>query len=125
MNTLYIDQTGRTPKIRFSDGKLLLWGTIVPVDPDGYYSQLQEWVMEYSVAPVKETIVDIGIEYVRGFGMSFIQKLLQELIMLNNDQHEIKINWYFSPDSIDVQAGKHLSRKLNYAFNFVEVEGIQ
>jgi hypothetical protein len=122
MNTLYIDQTATTPKIRFSDSYLLLWGTFVPVDPLEFYLPLLEWVKEYSNAPAPETIVDIYLIYTRGYAMHYIQKLLQELIAFHDDQHQIIINWHFSPDSLDVKAGKHLSRMLKHCFNFVKVE---
>jgi hypothetical protein len=124
MHTLYIDQTERTPKIRFSNGNLLLWGTFIPVDPAGFYLPLHEWVKKYTLAPARETIVDLGLTYIRGYAMNYIEKLLQELIMLHNDQHEVTINWHFSANSIDVKAGEYLSRKLDYPFNFMEVEEI-
>lgn len=124
MRTLYIDHTTRTPKIRFSEGNLLIWGTFVPVDPLAFYLPLLAWVKQYSISPATETIVDIGIKYTGGFWMPYIEKLLQELIMLHNEQHKVIVNWHFSPDSIDVKAGEYLSRKLDHPFNFVEVEEI-
>lgn len=123
MHTLNIDQTERTPKIRFSYGNLLIWGTFVPVDPVGFYSPLYEWVIKYSNSPAPETVINIGIRYTRGYAMNYMEKLLHELIMLHNEQHQVLINWHFSTDSIDMKAGEYLSRKLNYPFNFVEVEG--
>jgi hypothetical protein len=56
--------------------------------------------------------------------MNYIHKLLQELILLNNENHQVIINWYFSASSIDVKAGMYLSRKLNFVFNIIEVEEI-
>ena len=70
-------QTGRTPEIEFSDGKLRIWGTFVPEDPAEFYQLLHQWVMDYSTKPASETIVDIGIKYTGGFWMPFIQKLLK------------------------------------------------
>jgi len=124
MNTLIIDQTDRTPKIRFSYGNLLLWGSFVPVNPAEFCSVLHEWVKEYLFSPAPVTTIDLGLAYVRGYSMNYIQNLLQELIMLHNDNHQIIINWYFSPNSIDVKAGEFLSRKLNHSFNYVEIEEI-
>jgi hypothetical protein len=83
-----------------------------------------KWVRKYSLAPAPETVLDIYIRYIRGYAMNYIHKLLQELIMLHSEHHQVIINWYFSEDSIDKKAGEFLSRKLNYAFNFVEVEEI-
>ena len=123
LKKLYIKHTDRTPEIEFQYGKLRIWGTFVPVDPVGFYSPLYEWVKKYSLAPAQETVVDIGLKYTRGYAMNCIKKLLQELILIKNDQHNVIINWHFSAYSIDVKAGEFLSRKLNYPFNFVEVEG--
>jgi hypothetical protein len=122
---LWIEQTDRTPEIEFKYGKLRIWGTFVPVDPAGFYLPLHEWVKTYSISPVRETVVDIGLIYIRGYAMSYIQKLLQELILLKSDQHQVIINWYFATNSIDVKAGEYLSRKLDHPFNFVEVEEVR
>jgi hypothetical protein len=124
MGKLYIEQTSRTPLVEFTDGRLRIWGTFVAENPAEFYSPLHEWIEKYSTNPAQETIVEIGVLYTRGFAMSYIQKLLQELILLNNENHQVIINWYFSANSIDVKAGEYLSRKINYSFNFVEVEEI-
>jgi hypothetical protein len=56
--------------------------------------------------------------------MNFLQKLLKELIELNDDDHLVTINWYYCMNSIDVKAGEYISRKLSFPFNFIEYEGI-
>ena len=122
MDTLYIDQTERTPKIRFCDGNLLIWGTFVPVDPAVFYLLLHEWVIKYSNSPAPVTVVDIGLKYTRGYTMNYIKKLLQELIIIKNNQRTLIINWHYIPNGLDVRAGEYLSRKINCPFNFVEVE---
>jgi hypothetical protein len=124
MDGLYIDRTDRTPLIEFTDGKLRLWGTFVPENPAEFYLPLNEWVEKYSTNLASETIVEIGIIYTRGSGMNYIEKLLQELIVLNDDHHLVRINWYYGMNTIDSKAGKFLSRKLNYPFNFIDFEGI-
>ncbi len=123
LKKLYIKQTYRTPLIEFTDGKLWIWGTFVPENPAEFYLPLHDWIEEYSANPTAETVVDLGVRYTRGYWMPYIEKLLQELIMLHNEQHQVIINWHFSTDSIDVKAGEYLSGKLNYPFNFVEAEG--
>jgi hypothetical protein len=122
---LYIEQTDRTPEIKFEYGKLHIWGTFVPVDPAEFYELLMEWVKKYSIAPAPVTVFNIGILYVRGYAMNIIEALLQELVFLNDEEHKVIINWHFSKDSIDLKAGEYLSRKLNYPFNFIEVEDIR
>ena len=120
---LWIEQTYRTPEIEFKYGKLRIWGTFVPVDPAEFYIPIYEWVNKYSLSPAPETVIDIFLTYTRGYAMKYMQKLLQELIMLHNEQHQVIINWHFSANSIDVKAGEYLSRKLDHPFNFVKVEG--
>jgi len=124
MNTLYIEKTDRTPEIDFSVGKLRIWGTFVPENPAEFYLPLHDWLKNYSIAPATETVVDIGIAYVRGYSMDYIEALLQEVIMLNNGNNQVLINWYFSADNISVKAGEYLSWKLEHPFTFVEIEEI-
>ena len=124
LKKLYIKQTYRTPLIEFTDGKLCIWGTFVPENPAEFYLPLHDWLKNYSIAPATETVVDIGIAYVRGYSMDYIEALLQEVIMLNNGNNQVLINWYFSADNISVKAGEYLSWKLEHPFNFVEIEEI-
>jgi hypothetical protein len=124
MENLYIERTDRTPLIEFINGKLRLWGTFVPENPAEFYLPLHEWVKKYSTNPAPETVFEIGIIYTRQNPMNYLQKLLKELIELNDDHHLVTINWFYCMNSIDVKAGEHLSRILNYPFNFIEFEGI-
>lgn len=124
LKKLNIEQTDRTPEIKFKYGKLRIWGTFVPIDPAEFYIPLHEWVNKYSNSPAPVTVVDIGLKYTRGYAMHYIQKLLQELIMLNNEEHQVIINWHYVLKGLDVKAGEYLSKKFNHLFNFVEVEEI-
>jgi hypothetical protein len=124
MEKLNIEQTSRTPLVEFTVGRLRIWGTFVPENPAEFYLPLHNWIIEYSDNPAIETIVDVGIVYINGFTMPYLQKLLQELILLNNEKHKVIINWHFCMNSISVKAGEYLSRKLSFPFNFVEVEEI-
>lgn len=121
---LCIKKTYRTPEIEFRYGILRISGTFVPVDPAEFYIPIYEWVKKYSLAPAPETIIDIFLKYTRGYAMNYIHKLLQELILLNNEQVKVIINWHYITNGMDVKAGRFLSKKLNYPFNFVEVEEI-
>ena len=124
LKKLYIKQTYRTPLIEFTDGKLCIWGTFVPENPAEFYLPLHDWIEEYSANPAAETVVDFGVRYTRGYWMHYIQILLHELILLNKEQHKVIINWHYAPNTISVKAGEHLSKKMNYTFNFLEVEEI-
>jgi hypothetical protein len=121
---LYIESTDRTPEIKFKYGRLRMRGTFVPVDPDGFYLSLHAWVKTYSIYPAPETVVDIYLRYTRGYAMIYIQKLLQELMLIKNEKHNVKINWHYIKKGLDVKAGEYLSKKISYPFNFVEVEEI-
>jgi|ERR1035437_2093983 hypothetical protein len=125
MQKLYIEQTDRTPEIKFSYGNLSLKGTFVPVDAVGFYLPLHEWVKTYSISPAPETVIDIFLTYTRGYAMNYIQKLLQEIISLNTELHKVTINWHYTQNGLDVKAGVYLSKKLEHPFNFVEVETIR
>lgn len=124
MEKLYIERTDRTPLIEFTEGKLRIWGTIVPENPAEFYLPLNDWVKKYSTNPAPETVIEVGIIYTRQNPMNYLQKLLQELILLKSGQHQVIINWYYCMNTIDVKAGEYLSRKLNYPFNFIDYEGI-
>ncbi len=122
LKKLYIEQTDRTPEINFTHGRLRIWGTFVPLDPAGFNLPLHEWVKKYSITPASVTLIEIGIKYTRGYAMNYLKKLLQELILIKSDQHNVIINWHFSTNSIDVKAGEYISKKINHGFSFVEVE---
>ena len=76
MQKLYIEQTSCTPLVEFIVGKLRIWGTFVPENPAEFYLPICEWIEKYSVNPTRETVVDFGVRYTRGYWMPYIQKLL-------------------------------------------------
>ena len=90
---------------------LRIWGTFVSVDLAGFCIPLYEWVIKYSNSPAPVTIVDIGIKYIRGYAMRYMKKLLQELIVLNSDQHQVKINLHFSANRIFVKQADTFQEK--------------
>ena len=125
MTRLYIEKTDRTPEIDFTFGKLRIFGTYAPDEPYEFYSVLYNWIKIYSKSPASLTVVEIGITHTRGFFMEYIESILQDLIYLNDAEHQVTINWYYSPTSISVKAGEFLSRLLEQPFNMIEVEDLQ
>ncbi len=124
MEKLFIQKTTRSPEVNFAEGDLRLWGTFTQDDPISFYVPLHNWIRMYSMNPAPETTVHIAIHHTNGYWMPYIEKLLKAMILLQDDQHQVTINWYYSPYSIKQKAGQYLSKKYNHMFNFVEVEGI-
>ena len=91
MTKLYIEETDRTPEIEFTNGKLRIFGTYAPQEPYEFYSVLHDWIKIYSKSPAPLTVVEIGITHTRGFFMEYIESILQDLIYLNDEEHQVQL----------------------------------
>ncbi len=112
------------PFVYFQYGRIDMWGTFLFPNPEVTYKYLYEWVEKYSKHPAKETVVVIGIQFICGHGMRYIERLLKKLILIHNEKYTVTIQWYFSTTSIHFDAGKHLSTKLGFPFQFIFVDEI-
>ena len=124
MKSIVIEKTYSTPEVNFDfdKGLLSLRGRSIPEDSIGFYEPLLNSITEYSKNPLKNTIVNIQLEYFNTNSARSIYDLLNRLDKINNT-HNLVINWYYDSDDDDMrEVGEDLQKMLKTNFNIIPVE---
>jgi hypothetical protein len=121
MNIIFCNSTHRTPYIAFEENSLELFGNFIPKNPKKFYEDLNNWIIENEIKPPLLTEIHIGIIRVRHRGIVFIEKTIRKMILSDKQQQPINIVWFYSRKSLGLSAGKRLSKKLNFPFEYFQV----
>jgi hypothetical protein len=101
MNRLYINGSSITPNIDFNPaiGTFEISGKSIPEDSVGFYAPVIEWIEEYAISPLSNTVVCIKLEY---FNTSSSKVLLDILYLLEKIEN-IVVEWYYDEDDEDME----------------------
>ena len=128
MENLVIAGSPKTPSIDFNaeTGKIVLKGRSIPENSIEFYKPLNDWLDNYSGAPVGETIVDVRLEYFNTSSSKCILDFFKRLELLKSGgRTNVTVNWYFETDDEDMQeAGEDYEAIVNLPFTIIEVDEI-
>jgi hypothetical protein len=127
---LYIEGTGRTPRIEFTSltGELVLNGRSVPENAAKIYEPFLEWVNEYVKSPCAVTNLHLKLEYFNSSSLIWIVKLITAMGNIKLRGALLYIHFYFEiedyeggisdelKDLIEVLADKIKGVKFHIAF---------
>ncbi len=89
METIYIEETAKTPFIKFNavEGRLAIKGKSITENAHKFYNPIiNDWLEQYATKPHKQTTANIELEY---FNLMVI--FLQYLInILSNNENNCK-----------------------------------
>jgi hypothetical protein len=124
MENLIIPKTNKTPEIEFSvNGKLLISGRGMAVDPKIFHKPAVEWVDNYLKNPSSVTEISITLEYIQTGDVRIITEILRKCSSLSAKNHKVVINWYYEwGDDDQKEMGESLSRLINMPFNLIELD---
>lgn len=116
------EATYRTPAVTCDSetGIIDIRGKSTPENTYSFYQPLAEWIMQYIATPVKETVVNVELEYVNTSSSKWLYSIFKELSKLNKGDIKLSINWFYSDEDIE-EVGKDLGSMLNLTMNYVEV----
>ncbi|MBI5219201.1 MAG: DUF1987 domain-containing protein [Bacteroidia bacterium] len=114
--------TYRTPTVTCDGdiGLIDIRGKSTPENTYSFYQPLAEWIIVYINNPVKETTVNIELEYVNTSSSKWLYSIFKELTKLNKNDMKLTINWYHSDEDIE-EVGKDLGSMLNLPMNYIEI----
>ncbi len=123
MNDLIIEGTKKTAEVRFQkDGLLIIRGRSIPEDPVRFFSQLQEWLDEYSKNPAQKTILHIEFEYFNSGTSKALLSILKAVIDLKQNGHDVVIRWCYESGDDDIyERGGYYASLFETEFEFVEI----
>ncbi len=127
MENLNLEGSAKTPTVNFDSGNgtLELKGRSIPENSIEFYKPLNDWIDDYSGDPKGQTTVDVKLEYFNTSSSKCILDLFKQLEKLNQQNTQVKVNWYFEEDDEDMaEAGEDYQAIIDLPFEMIEVEEI-
>ncbi len=125
METIIREGTPKTPFVRFDGEKGLveIKGRSIPENSVEFYKPLIDWLEKYSAGPVKETYVNIQLEYFNTSSSKCILDIFKKLELIHKKGHLVEVNWYYEEDDEDMfEAGEDYQSIINIPFKMIEME---
>ncbi len=94
---LYVEGTGKTPKIEFTHiiGELVLEGRSIPEDTAKVYEPLLAWINEYVKSPCLATNLHLKLEYFNSSSLIWIIKIILALSNIEMKGAILYVHLYF------------------------------
>jgi hypothetical protein len=123
MQPLLIEATHKTPLVSFdgTSGMFLIQGRSIPNDSLSFWQKVIDWFTLYAKSPKPLTLFKIDLEYFNISSSKQLLSLLYKLNEVNSHKTEVKVEWIYSEDDIDMfEVGKDYAFMVNVPFEFVK-----
>ena len=120
-----LDETDKTPKVRFNPEKgiLEIKGRFIPENAIEYFIPIYEWLDEYAKTPAPNTEVHLQLEYLNDSSSKCMFDVLKKLMFILKGGNQVEINWYYPPDDEDIyETGEDYQSIFKIPFKFIETE---
>ena len=124
METIYIEETAKTPFIKFNaeEGRLVIKGKSITENAHKFYNPIiNDWLEQYSTKPKEQTTANIELEYFNTSSSMWILRLFKKLEDMHTAGHKVIVNWLYSDEDI-YNAGEDYQELISVPFNLIEVE---
>jgi len=131
MNTLFLEPTEYSPRVKFStdDHCLEITGISRPEDVIGFYEPLLQHINQYlamidsmDTEERKDIIVTLifDLEYINSASSKYLLQVISLFKQLKDKGMEVEVYWYFEdPDDQILEDGEDLSEVLKVPFRFL------
>ncbi len=127
MRKFHLDGSPKTPLIDFDPetGILELKGRSIPENSVEFYQPITDWLNEYETAPMKETVIEMKLEYFNTSSSKCILDFFKRLEKMNGQSTNVRVNWYFETDDEDMaEAGEDYQAIVELPFKIIEIDEI-
>jgi len=124
---LFIDGTGKTPKIDFNHltGELMLSGRSFPENAANVYEPVVNWITEYVGTPNETTNLHLKLEYFNSSSLLWIVKIIKVLSKIDKTDYKIIIHLYFDNDDFDIKDADELRDIIYSVLNNADKKGVK
>jgi len=125
MNNIEITGTPKTPDVLFSaeGGKLAISGRSIPENSIEFYSDLLQWIEDYSAAPKDMTEIDMKLEYFNTSSSKCILDVFKKLEVIKKAGNNVVVNWFYEENDEDMlEAGEDYDAIIDLPFEMKVME---
>ncbi len=131
MNTLFLEPTEYSPRVKFAPDEhcLEITGISRPEDVIGFYEPLLQRINQYlelldamDIEERKDIIVTLifNLEYINSASSKYLLQVISLFKQLREKNVEVEVYWYYEdPDDQILEDGEDLSEVLKVPFRFI------
>ena len=123
MDDIFLKKTFNSPEVEFiaSSGELNIEGRSIPEDPGEFFEVLINWLNEYFLNPVDETVMKIKLEYINSGSSKYMLELLRILKVNHENGRNVLVKWYFEEGDESIEElGQHYEQTMQIPFEIIE-----
>lgn len=123
MDDIYLKKTFNSPEVEFiaSTGELNIEGRSIPEDPGEFFDRLINWLNDYFLEPVEETVLNIKLEYINSGSSKYMLELLRILKVNYEKGKKVLVKWYFEEGDESIEElGQHYEQTMQIPFEIIE-----
>ncbi len=125
METLKMEGSFKSPSLLFdaNTGVFEIKGRSLPENAVDVYEPVFKWLDEYSRNPKSSTVINVSLEYFNTSSSKLIFELFRKFEGLAASGHQVKVNWYYELDDIDLkEEGETFSQLLKVPVELIGVD---
>lgn len=123
MEDIFLKKTFNSPEVEFvaSTGELNIEGRSIPEDPGEFFERLIDWLNDYFLDPVDETVMNIKLEYINSGSSKYMLELLRILKENHAKGRKVLVKWFFEEGDESIQElGQHYEQTMQIPFEIIE-----
>jgi hypothetical protein len=123
MEDIYLKKTFNSPEVEFiaSRGEMNIEGRSIPEDPGEFYEKLLDWLNDYFLEPLEETVMNVKLEYINSGSSKYMLELLRILRDNFIKGRKVLVKWYFEEGDESIQElGQHYEQTMQIPFEIIE-----
>ena len=123
MDDIFLNKTFNSPEVEFisATGELNIEGRSIPEDPGEFFEKLIDWMNDYFLNPVDETVMNIKLEYINSGSSKYMLELLRIMKVNYNKGKKVLVKWYFEEGDESIEElGQHYEQTMQIPFEIIE-----
>ena len=119
----YKESTKETPIVSLNSekGVLLIDGNCESETPDEFFTEITDWINNYSKKPQETTTLTINLRGINISSSKYLLNIIYQLEALYKENFKVRIRWvYKNGEDGNYELGKDYDEMVSFPFEFIE-----
>ena len=119
----YKESTKETPIVSLNSekGVLLIDGNCESETPDEFFTEITDWINNYSKKPQETTTLTINLGAINISSSKYLLNIIYQLEALHKENFKVRIRWvYKNGEDGNYELGKDYDEMVSFPFEFIE-----
>ena len=119
----YKESTKETPIVSLNSekGVLLIDGNCESETPDEFFTEITDWINNYSKKPQETTTLTINLGGINISSSKYLLNIIYQLEALYKENFKVRIRWvYKNGEDGNYELGKDYDEMVSFPFEFIE-----